>query len=342
MKTFSYHSPKDVKEASKLASSSSMFLAGGMTSIPSMKLGMATYKDVIDLKKIKKLSGIKVSSKTVTIGATTKHAEVASSKDVQKAIPALAKLAGNIGDAQVRNRGTIGGSISNNDPSACYPSACMALNAVIHTNERKIEANKFFKGMFETALKKGEIVEAVEFQIPEKADYQKHPNPASRYAIVGVFVAKHKDEVNVAVTGAKSCVYTDKDLDDLLSIVLKYVEDPDDAEKEIERFDTGGFDAMSDYVTANLLRDKDYNDWYNKLHSIKEEEMDDEDMDKAATSAAKQGASISKIASKLGETTSEMKSLVNKYKKAQEPEKSELMARLKELTKIKKELESLL
>jgi carbon-monoxide dehydrogenase medium subunit len=217
MKTFSYHSPKDVKEASKLASSSSMFLAGGMTSIPSMKLGMATYKDVIDLKKIKKLSGIKVSSKTVTIGATTKHAEVAASKDVQKAIPALAKLAGNIGDAQVRNRGTIGGSISNNDPSACYPSACMALNAVIHTNERKIDANKFFKGMFETALKKGEIVEAVEFKIPEKADYQKHPNPASRYAIVGVFVAKHKDEVNVAVTGAKSCVYIDKDLSKKLS-----------------------------------------------------------------------------------------------------------------------------
>jgi carbon-monoxide dehydrogenase medium subunit len=217
MKTFSYHSPKDVKEASQLASSSSMFLAGGMTSIPSMKLGMATYKDVIDLKKIKKLSGIKVSSKTVTIGATTKHAEVAASKDVQKAIPALAKLAGNIGDAQVRNRGTIGGSISNNDPSACYPSACMALNAVIHTNERKIEANKFFKGMFETSLKKGEIVEAVEFQIPEKADYQKHPNPASRYAIVGVFVAKNKDEVNVAVTGAKSCVYIDKELSKKLS-----------------------------------------------------------------------------------------------------------------------------
>lgn len=217
MKTFSYHSPKDVKEASKLASSSSAFLAGGMTAIPSMKLGMATYKDVIDLKKIKKLSGIKVSSKAVTIGATTKHAEVAASKEVQKAIPALAKLAGNIGDAQVRNRGTIGGSISNNDPSACYPSACMALNAVIHTNDRKIEASKFFKGMFETALKKGEIVEAVEFEIPEKADYQKHPNPASRYAIVGVFVAKHKNEVNVAVTGAKSCVYIDKDLSKKLS-----------------------------------------------------------------------------------------------------------------------------
>ena len=212
MKTFNYHTPKDVKEASKLASTSSAFLAGGMTTIPSLKLGLATYKDVIDIKNIKKLSGIKISGKSVTIGATTKHAEVAASKDVQKRIPALAKLAGNIGDAQVRNRGTIGGSISNNDPSACYPSACMALNAVIHTNSRKIPAAKFFTGMFETALKKGELVEAVEFEVPEKADYQKHPNPASRYAIIGVFVAKHKKEVNVAVTGAKSSVYIDKDL----------------------------------------------------------------------------------------------------------------------------------
>ena len=212
MKSFNYHTPKDVKEASKLASTSSAFLAGGMTTIPSLKLGLATYKDIIDIKSIKKLSGIKVSGKSVTIGATTKHAEVAASKEVQKAIPALAKLAGNIGDAQVRNRGTIGGSISNNDPSACYPSACMALNATIHTNSRKISASKFFTGMFETALKKGELVEAVEFEVPEKADYQKHPNPASRYAIIGVFVAKHKKEVNVAVTGAKSSVYIDKDL----------------------------------------------------------------------------------------------------------------------------------
>ena len=212
MKTFNYHTPKDVKEASKLASTSSAFLAGGMTTIPSLKLGLATYKDIIDIKNIKKLSGIKISGKSVTIGATTKHAEVAASKEIQKTIPALAKLAGNIGDAQVRNRGTIGGSISNNDPSACYPSACMALNAVIHTNSRKISANNFFVGMFETALKKGELVEAVEFEVPEKADYQKHPNPASRYAIIGVFVAKHKKEVNVAVTGAKSSVYIDKDL----------------------------------------------------------------------------------------------------------------------------------
>ena len=217
MKTFNYHVPKDVKEASKLASTSSAFLAGGMTSIPSMKLGLATYKDIIDIKHIKKLSGIKVKGKSVTIGATTKHAEVASSKDVQKAIPSLAKLAGGIGDAQVRNRGTVGGSIANNDPSACYPSACMALNAIIHTNNRKIKAAKFFKGMFETVLKKGEIIEAVEFQIPNKSSYQKHPNPASRYAIVGVYLAKHKKEVNVAVTGAKPSVYIDKDLSKKLS-----------------------------------------------------------------------------------------------------------------------------
>ena len=212
MKTFNYHVAKDSKEASKLSSSSSAFLAGGMTSIPSMKLGLATYKDIIDIKHIKKLSGIKVKGKSVTIGATTKHAEVASSKDVQKAIPSLAKLAGGIGDAQVRNRGTVGGSIANNDPSACYPSACMALNAIIHTNNRKIKAAKFFKGMFETVLKKGEIIEAVEFQIPNKSSYQKHPNPASRYAIVGVYLAKHKNEVNVAITGAQSVVYIEKDL----------------------------------------------------------------------------------------------------------------------------------
>ena len=185
--------------------------------MPSMKLGLATYKDIIDIKHIKKLSGIKVSGKTVIIGATTKHAEVANSKEVQKSIPSLAKLAGGIGDAQVRNRGTVGGSIANNDPSACYPSACMALNAIIHTNDRKIEASKFFKGMFETALKKGELIEAVEFQIPEKSNYQKHPNPASRYAIVGVYLAKHKKEVNVEITGAKSSVYIDKDLSKALS-----------------------------------------------------------------------------------------------------------------------------
>ena len=217
MKTFNYHLAKDVKEASKLSSSSSAFLAGGMTTIPSMKLGLASYKDIIDIKGIKKLCGIKVRGKSVTIGAITKHAEVASSKDVKKAIPSLAALADGIGDPQVRNRGTIGGSIANNDPSADYPSACIALNAVIHTNNRKIEASKFFKGMFETALKKGEIIEAVEFQVPEKSSYQKYPNPASRYAVVGVYVAKHKKDVKVAITGAKACVYNEESISKVLS-----------------------------------------------------------------------------------------------------------------------------
>ena len=217
MKTFNYHSAKDVKEASKLSSSSSAFLAGGMTTIPSIKLGLASYRDIIDIKGIKSLSGIKVSGKSVKIGSTTKHVEVANSKEVKKAIPSLAALAEGIGDPQVRNRGTIGGSIANNDPAADYPSACIALNAIIHTNSRKIEAEKFFKGMFETALKSGEIIETIEFSIPEKSNYQKYPNPASRYAVVGVYVAKHKSEVNVAVTGAKSCVYNDKDLAKALS-----------------------------------------------------------------------------------------------------------------------------
>jgi len=216
MKTFNYHSAKDVKEASKLASSNSTFLAGGMTTIPSMKLGLASYKDVIDIKNIKKISGIKVSSKIVTVGATTKHVEVANSKEIKKAIPSLANLAEGIGDPQVRNRGTIGGSIANNDPAADYPSACIALNAMIITNNRKVTAENFFRGMFETCLKKTEIIEAIEFEIPQKSSYQKLPNPASRYAIVGVYVAKHKTGINVAVTGAKSCVYHEKDLSDAL------------------------------------------------------------------------------------------------------------------------------
>ena len=217
MKTFNYHSAKDVKEASKLASSSSAFLAGGMTTLPSMKLGLASYKDIIDIKRIKKLSGIKITGKTVTIGATTKHAEVASSKEVKKAIPSLAALAEGIGDPQVRNRGTIGGSIANNDPAADYPSACIALNATIHTNNREIDAEKFFRGMFETCLKSTEVIEAIEFRIPQKSSYQKLPNPASRYAIVGVYVAQHKTGINIGVTGAKSCVYNDKDLAEVLT-----------------------------------------------------------------------------------------------------------------------------
>ena len=216
MKGFNFHSVKNVKEAKKLASGKSAFLAGGMTTIPAMKLRLASYSDIIDIKNIKDLSGIKVSSKSIRIGATTKHAEVAASKEVKRAISSLAHLADGIGDPQVRNRGTIGGSIANNDPAADYPSACLALNATIHTSDRKIGADKFFKGMFETALKKGELIQAVEFQVPNKSCYVKFPNPASRYAIVGIYIAKYKKEVNVAVTGVESVVFRCKKIESAL------------------------------------------------------------------------------------------------------------------------------
>jgi len=217
MKNFNFKSATNTKEAAKMATGRATFLAGGMTLLPAIKLRLAAYSDLINIKKIKALSGIKVSSKSLKIGATTTHADVAASKEVGKSIPSLAVLAEGIGDPQVRNRGTIGGSIANNDPSADYPSACLALDAIIHTNSRKIEASKFFKGIFETALKKGELIEAIEFKIPEKSSYQKFPNPASRYAIVGVYVSKLKKEIRVAITGVESCVFRCKKLEDALT-----------------------------------------------------------------------------------------------------------------------------
>ena len=217
MKSFNFKSATNSKEAVKLSSNRSAFLAGGMTLLPAIKLRLAAYSDLINIKKIKSLSGIKASSKSLRIGSTTTHAEVANSKEVGKSIPSLAVLADGIGDPQVRNRGTIGGSIANNDPAADYPSACLALNATIHTNKRKISADKFFKGMFETDLKKGELIETVEFEIPEKSAYAKFPNPASRYAVVGVYIAKLKTGVRVSVTGVESCVFRCKKLEDALS-----------------------------------------------------------------------------------------------------------------------------
>ena len=217
MRNFNFKSATNIKEATKLVSGRSTFLAGGMTLLPAVKLRLAAYSDLINIKKIKALSGIKVSSKSLKIGATTTHANVSSSKEVGKSIPSIAVLAEGIGDPQVRNRGTIGGSIANNDPAADYPAACLALKAIIHTNKRKIPADKFFKGMFETDLKKAELIEAIEFEVPEKSAYAKFPNPASRYAIVGVYVAKLKNEVRVAVTGAGSCVFRSKELESALS-----------------------------------------------------------------------------------------------------------------------------
>ena len=217
MKIFNFKSASNTKEATKMATGRATFLAGGMTLLPAIKLRLAAYSDLINIKKIKGLSGIKVSSKSLKIGATTTHAEVASSKEVGKSIPSLSVLAEGIGDPQVRNRGTIGGSIANNDPAADYPSACLALNAIIHTNKRKIPADKFFKGIFETDLKKGELIEAVEFEVPEKSSYAKYPNPASRYAVVGVYIAKLKKEVRAAITGAGSCVFRSKEIETALS-----------------------------------------------------------------------------------------------------------------------------
>jgi carbon-monoxide dehydrogenase medium subunit len=167
-----------------------------------MKARLASPSDLVDLSGIAELKGISAGGGSVTIGAMTRHADVAGSTDVKGAIPALAALAGGIGDQAVRNRGTIGGSVANNDPAADYPAAVLGLGATVKTNSREIAADDFFTGLFETALKEGEIVTSISFPQPEKAAYVKFPNPASRYAMVGVFVAKTASGVRVAVTGA--------------------------------------------------------------------------------------------------------------------------------------------
>ena len=204
MYSFGYEKAASVDAASQAlkADDEAKLLAGGMTYIPTLKQRLASPTKVIDLADIGDLAGIGVSGDAVTVGAMTRHAAVAGSAEVQKAIPALAKLAVGIGDPQVRNRGTIGGSISNNDPAADYPAALLGLGATVTTNEREISADDFFTGQFETALNDGEIVTSVSFPAPQKAGYMKFPNPASRYAIVGVFVAQTGDGVRVAVTGA--------------------------------------------------------------------------------------------------------------------------------------------
>lgn len=204
MDDFNFTRPANLTDAaaSHSASGDGAYLSGGQTLIPVLKQGLATPEDVIDLNAVDGLTGITVADGTVTIGAMTRHAEVAASDDVKKAIPALADLAGRIGDPQVRNRGTIGGSLANNDPSADYPSAVLALNATVVTDRREIAAADFFDGLFATNLEDSEIITAVRFPVPDMAGYAKFPNPASRYALVGVFVAKSGGGVRVAVTGA--------------------------------------------------------------------------------------------------------------------------------------------
>ena len=209
MYDFKYHRPASAAEAATAmqGADDGIFMAGGQTMLPTMKHHLAAPSDVVDLGGIAELTGISASGGTVTIGAMTTHAAVADSSDVRGAIAALADLAENIGDAQVRNRGTIGGSIANNDPAADYPAACVALGATINTNQGSHAAGDFFTGLFETALAPGEIITSISFPAAQCAAYAKFPNPASRYALVGVFVAKTGDGVRVAVTGAGPGVF---------------------------------------------------------------------------------------------------------------------------------------
>ncbi|HXZ03108.1 MAG TPA: xanthine dehydrogenase family protein subunit M [Stellaceae bacterium] len=215
MYNFEYQRPQSLADAAKAIAGKeeAKLLAGGMTLIPTLKQRLARPSDLIDLGRIAELKGIKRDGNAVVVGAMSRHVEVATSDVVTGAIPALAHLAGHIGDPQVRNRGTIGGSVANNDPAADYPAAVLALNATVITNKRKIAADDFFKGMFETALAPDEIITAVSFPVPEKAAYVKFPNPASRYAVVGVMVARTGGGVRVAVTGAGPVVFRQKEME---------------------------------------------------------------------------------------------------------------------------------
>ncbi|MGF1563135.1 MAG: FAD binding domain-containing protein [Geminicoccaceae bacterium] len=209
MYAFEYQRPSSVQDAvaAVKASEDGKFLAGGQTYIPTLKQRLAQPSALIDLGAISELKGIREEGGKVVIGAMTPHADVAESGIVEEKIAGLAYLASRIGDPQVRHRGTIGGSIANNDPTACYPAALVALGATVQTDRREIAAEDFFTGMFETALEDDELVIAVHFPVPEKSAYAKFANPASRYAIVGVFVAMTSDGPRVAVTGAGPCVF---------------------------------------------------------------------------------------------------------------------------------------
>jgi carbon-monoxide dehydrogenase medium subunit len=204
MYAFTFHRPSSVRQAANLLAKSedAKLLAGGQTLIPTMKQRLASPASLVDLSLIEGLSGIELRGRSIVIGAMTRHAAVADSPVVQENLPALAELASEIGDPHVRNMGTFGGSLANNDPNADYPAAALGLGATIVTNKRRIPADQFFTGMFETALAADEIITKVMFPLPKKAAYVKFANPASRYALVGVFVSKRGREIRVAVTGA--------------------------------------------------------------------------------------------------------------------------------------------
>jgi len=216
---FNYRRAASLADAEALlkAAPEAKLLAGGQTLIAAMKMRLAQPSDLIDISGLTELSFIRAAANEITIGAGAKHFEVAESADVRRAIPALAKLAESIGDPAVRHMGTLGGSLANNDPAADYPAAAVALNATIKTQRRSIEADDFFTGMFSTALEDGEIITGVTFRVPERAGYAKFPNPASRYAMAGVFVAKTTSGVRVAVTGAAPCVFRVPEMETALS-----------------------------------------------------------------------------------------------------------------------------
>lgn len=208
MYPFEYVKPTSVQAATAaLGTGDANYLAGGMTLLPSMKLRLARPGKLVDLGGLKELAGIRAQGDRIEIGAMTRHADVAASPELHKALPALASLAGGIGDPLVRNRGTIGGSLANNDPAADYPAAVLGLGATIVTAQREIASDQYFLGLFQTALKRGELITAVRFPIPKRAGYVKFPNPASRYAMVGAFVAQTSNGVRVAITGAGPCVF---------------------------------------------------------------------------------------------------------------------------------------
>jgi len=220
MQSFGYQDPTSIAKATAAGTGSqARYLAGGQSLLAAMKLGLSAPAQIVDLGHVPELRGIKVEADgtAVTIGAMTRHAEVASSLEVGARIPALAALAGMIGDRQVRNRGTLGGSIANNDPASDYPAALLALAATVNTDKRQIAADAFFKGLFETALAPGELVMSVTFPVPKKAAYMKFRNPASRFAIVGVFVADFGGSVRVGVTGAGPSAFRQSDMEKALA-----------------------------------------------------------------------------------------------------------------------------
>ena len=218
MYEFTFERPATLAEAQRAAAAGgAKVLAGGQTLLASMKLRLANPETLVDLGGIAELAGIRREGNAVVIGAMTRHADVAASADVKSAIPALAELAGGIGDRQVRAMGTIGGSLANNDPAACYPAGVLALNATIQTTQRKIAADDFFQGMFTTALQDGELITSVSFPLAKRAAYIKFKQPASRFAMIGVCVAQTDSGVRVAVTGAGPSVFRAKAMEDALA-----------------------------------------------------------------------------------------------------------------------------